>query len=78
MALVLPSEDVVYLNVSVPGRTANSIRQALPFALEEFITSDIENVHIAHRPIRPGQPTACAVIEVDLLRAWLGMMLMQV
>ena len=74
VALVLPSEDVVYLNVSVPGRTANSIRQALPFALEEFITSDIENVHIAHRPIRPGQPTACAVIEVDLLRAWLGMM----
>ena len=32
VALVLPSEDVVYLNVSVPGRTANNIRQALPFA----------------------------------------------
>lgn len=75
VALVLPSEDVVHLSVRVPGRTVNSIRQALPFALEEFITSDIENVHIAHQPIRPGQPTGCAVIEADLLRAWLGLML---
>ena len=72
VALVLPSEDVVYLSVSVPGRTANSIRQALPFALEEFITSDVEDVHIAHQPIRPGQPVGCAVIETDRLSAWLA------
>ena len=75
VALVLPSTDVVHLSVNLPGRTASSIRQALPFALEEFITSDVEDVHIAHQPIRPGQPVDCAVIEADRLRAWLAQVL---
>lgn len=71
VALVLPSADVVYLSVNVPGRTANSVRQALPFALEEFITSDVEDVHIAHQPIRPGEPVGCAIIDADRLTEWL-------
>jgi len=71
VALVLPSADVVYLSVNVPGRTVNSVRQALPFALEEFITSDVEDVHIAHQPIRPGQPVGCAIIDADRLNEWL-------
>lgn len=75
VALVLPSTDVMSLSVSVPGRTASSIRQALPFALEEFITSDVEDVHIAHQPIRPGQPVDCAVIDADRLRSWLAQVL---
>lgn len=75
VALVLPSADVLYLSVNVPGRTANSVRQALPFALEEFITSDVEDVHIAHQPIRPGKPVGCAVIAADRLTAWLSLLL---
>ena len=47
IALVLTGEEIVHLNVSVPGRSINSIRQALPFAVEEFITSDVEDVQIA-------------------------------
>lgn len=71
VVLVLPSDEVLHLSVELPGRSVSSIRQALPFALEEFITSDVENVHIAHHAIRPGQPVACAVIETQRLEAWL-------
>src|SRR6056300_659270 len=48
VGLVLPSEDVLRLGASVPGKTVNSIKQALPYALEEFLTSDLEDLHIAH------------------------------
>ena len=62
VALMLTGEDIVHLNVSVPGRSIKSIRQALPFAIEEFITSDIDDVHIAHKAIRSNEPVHCAVI----------------
>jgi general secretion pathway protein L len=73
VVLVLPSDEVLRLSATVPGRTVNSVRQALPFALEEFITSDIEDVHIAHQPIRPGHAVSCAIIETSRLQAWLAL-----
>lgn len=71
IALVLTGEEIVHLNVSVPGRSINSIRQALPFAVEEFITSDVEDVHIAYQSIRANQPVHCAVINTARLDSWL-------
>ena len=73
IALVLTGEEIVHLNVSVPGRSINSIRQALPFAVEEFITSDIEDVHIAYQSIRANQPVHCAVINTARLDSWLNL-----
>ncbi len=72
IALVLTSEEILHLSVNVPGRNVNSLRQALPFAVEEFITSDVEDVHIAHLAIRPNQPIDCAIIETARLSAWLN------
>jgi general secretion pathway protein L len=71
IALVLTGEEIVHLNVSVPGRSINSTRQALPFAVEEFITSDVEDVHIAYQSIRANQPVHCAVINTARLDSWL-------
>ena len=73
VALMLTGEDIVHLNVSVPGRSIKSIRQALPFAIEEFITSDIDDVHIAHKAIRSNEPVHCAVINRERLEFWLGL-----
>jgi len=73
VALMLTGEDIVHLNVSVPGRSIKSIRQALPFAIEEFITSDIDDVHIAHRAIRSNEPVHCAVINRARLKFWLDL-----
>lgn len=69
VGLVLPSEDVLRLGASVPGKTVNSIKQALPYALEEFLTSDLEDLHIAHGRIKPGHSVSCAVIEGSRLQA---------
>ena len=74
IAVVLTGEEIVHLNVSVPGRSVNSIRQALPFAVEEFITSDVEDVHIAYQSIRPNQPVHCSVINTARLDFWLNLL----
>ncbi len=62
VVLIVPTEFVVSIRVSIPGRTASQIRRGLPFALEEYLTDDLNNMHIASGAIRPGEPTDCLVI----------------
>ncbi len=60
--VLLPSHYVLAVDCEVPGRSAAQIRRALPFAAEEYVASDIETMHIAHAPIRPGNPVLCNIL----------------
>lgn len=68
--LVIPTEQVLLLSCQVPGRNSGQIRQALPYALEEYLASDIEDMHIAADSIKPGQPIHSALIAHDQIKAW--------
>ena len=67
-----PVERLLCLTRTVPGRTASQIAKALPFAVEEFVTQDIETLHLAHGPIRRGSPVACVLVDRELLTGWLA------
>ena len=45
--LVLPVEAVTACAVSLPTRKARWLRQALPFAVEELLAEDVEQMHLA-------------------------------
>ena len=75
ITVVIPSEQVLMLSCSVPGRNSGQIRQALPYALEEYVATDIETMHIAVGPIKSGQPIHCALIgneQIGLWKSWLA------
>ena len=67
-----PVESVLCLSRTVPGRTASQVARALPFAVEEFVTQDIETMHLAHGPITRGQPVSCVLADRQLVADWLG------
>ncbi len=67
----IPSQFVLMLDCEVPGRNAGQIRRALPFAVEEYVASDIETMHIAHGDVRVGEPVTCHVISQHILEGWL-------
>lgn len=67
-----PVERVLCLARTVPGRTVSQIARALPFAVEEFVTQDIETMHLAHGPITRGQPVSCVLADRELMADWLG------
>lgn len=69
---LVPVERVLSLSRSVPGRTVSQIARALPFAVEEFVTQDIETMHLAHGPITRGQPVSCVLADRRLVADWLG------
>ena len=67
ITILLPNDWSVVTSFNAPGRNAAQITKALPFLAEEFVSSDIENLHIATEKVRVGQPTLCHLIEKSIL-----------
>ena len=67
----VPAQFVLAIDCVVPGRSVVQIRRALPFAVEEFVAEDIESMHIAHAPIKAGDPVACTLVNRGVLQSWL-------
>lgn len=72
VVVTIPAEHVLALSCAVPGRSVGQVRKALPFVIEEFVTTDIERLHLAHAEIARGEPVRCNLIERSLLDDWLA------
>lgn len=68
----LPSQFVLMVTCEVPGRSTAQIRRALPFAVEEFVATDIELMHIAHGGIKAGAPVRCNIVAHETVANWLA------
>ncbi|MCY3640235.1 MAG: type II secretion system protein GspL [Gammaproteobacteria bacterium] len=69
---LVSNEHILSLQCDVPGRRASQLRQALPYVVEEFTATDIEDLHIAHGTIKAGSPVRCCVVAMPLLDDWLA------
>ena len=67
----IPSHFVLRVACEVPGRSIAQIRRALPFAVEEFVATDIESMHIAHGTIKAGEPVQCNLVSREQIENWL-------
>lgn len=65
--LFLDDSYTLFIRESVPGRSVQQIRRALPFAVENYLSDDLENTHIAHGPISRGSAVDCVAIESEML-----------
>jgi len=70
IVVILPGQSTLLVRCRVPGRSAAQIRKALPFVMEEFLATDIDQVHIAHDVIQRGKSITCAAIEKSQLEHW--------
>lgn len=67
-----PNDHVLCLQCEVPGRRTGQIKQALPFVVEEFLATDIEDMHIAPGPLHSGAPVRCCLVAKAILEDWLA------
>ncbi|MXZ55126.1 MAG: hypothetical protein F4Z14_03040 [Gammaproteobacteria bacterium] len=65
--LFLDDSYTLFVRESVPGRSVPQIRRALPFAVENYLSDDLENTHIAHGSISRGSDVDCIAINSELL-----------
>ncbi|MEJ2142145.1 MAG: type II secretion system protein GspL [Gammaproteobacteria bacterium] len=61
--LIIPSEQVLITSVHLPGKNPARLRQALPYALEDQLISDIENQYFILGPKTREKTYAVAVVE---------------
>ena len=65
--LFLDDSYTLFVRESVPGKSVPQIRRALPFAVENYLSDDLENTHIAHGSISRGSAVDCIAINSELL-----------
>ena len=68
---VVPGAEVLITRVWLPTRRRSQVLQALPYALEEQLTSDLEELHFAIRRIDADGGVHAAVVEHAVMQAWL-------
>lgn len=65
--VVVPSEWVTLLSATVPGSSARAAK-AIPFALEDFLSQDVEDLHFAIGEKQANDNYPVAVISHELMR----------
>jgi general secretion pathway protein L len=68
----VPGARVPFLTVRLPIRNPQKIIQALPFALEEQLAEDVEQLHFAPGAPGPDGARDVAVVARDTMEAWLA------
>lgn len=69
---VAPGEEVITRAVALPSRRRDKVLAALPYALEEYLSADIETLHFALLDWKPGATATAAVVARDRLEGWLA------
>ena len=73
VVLLLPGSEITLAEPELPVRGGARVAQAVPFALEEQLASDVEGLHFAIGPRLAGTVgTPVAVVSRALLERWLG------
>ncbi|MEW7978490.1 MAG: type II secretion system protein GspL, partial [Candidatus Sedimenticola endophacoides] len=70
--LVAPALDVTLHQVNLPHRNKSVLSKALPFALEDWLAEDLNNLHICVLNREPPDLVTAAVIKRSLMSQWLS------
>lgn len=68
---VIPGRHVACHTVDIPGKKKSHVEAALPFALEDRLTDDVENLHFQLVHWTPGEAARAAVVSADLLQRYI-------
>ena len=67
--LVVPGDGVLLAEATIPGGSQSRAQQAVPYALEEFLADDVDDLHFALGSKRRGDIYPVAVIGRDSMDA---------
>lgn len=70
--VLVPAPRVLRTRVEVPVKGANRVAQALPFALEDLLADDVEDLHFAAGARFPDDQVAVAVVRQESMDAWVA------
>lgn len=76
VVVLVSAAEVLLTEAIIPGNR-RIIKKSIPFALEENLADDIENLHFAHGPLKKTGATPVAVVAKVQMEEWLDMLAVQ-
>lgn len=73
IGVVVPAESILLTQVDLPRMNAYRLQQALPFALEEKVLDDLEDLHFAAATASEGR-LPVAIVKKSKLDEWLALL----
>jgi len=70
--LIVPGESLILTQATVPGRQRATRLKAIPYALEDNLAEDVENLHFAIGEFAAGMGIPVVVIRHHTLQSWLA------
>ena len=70
MTLLVPARDLLHTDIHLPTRKRSQMIQALPFAMEDQVGSDIDTLHFALGALTTGGEAAVHVVSRDRMDQW--------
>lgn len=70
--LLVPGESVLLLTANLPKTSTAQLRRAVPYALEEQLIDNVENLHFAIGKQNSVGNVLVAVVQKTLLQSWLN------
>jgi general secretion pathway protein L len=70
VVVLVPGAEVTLAEARVPGRNRQRLLRAIPYALEEQLATDVEQLHFALGPVGEGDRYPVAVVERSIMDAW--------
>ncbi|MGI9318018.1 MAG: type II secretion system protein GspL [bacterium] len=67
---VAPGQSVTTRAVTVPGKRRANVEAALPYALEESLSEEVEELHFTLLGWQPDQPAEVAIVSKAQMRQW--------
>lgn len=74
LTVIAPAMDVILTQVKLPKLTRSRLLQALPFALEEQLLSDTQELHYAIGAQLPDGKLPVAIVAKNTLEHWLNLL----
>ncbi len=68
--VIVPGEDVVIAEVSLPGQNKQRLQAALPFALEDQLIDDVGDLHFVLGPRYGNNKYVAAVVNRECMQRW--------
>ena len=72
VVVLVPASDVLMTQAELPPARGNKLLQALPYALEEQIATDIEQMHFAVGPRGEDGRYSAAAVDRETMENWLA------
>ncbi|MFC1524062.1 type II secretion system protein GspL [Thermodesulfobacteriota bacterium] len=72
--ILVPGENVLLTSVELPGGSRKHALQAVPFALEDQLADDVEDLHFAYGASGDDHRINLAVVRDSLMSSWRNML----